>query len=457
MLGIIEVPFLTRFVQPDELGKASMYSMGLNILMIITLYGIDQACMRFYYEDNVRKLLKNCLKLTFIVYTIGIFFLFVFRVPISVYLFNVYSPSLIFVIGIGTILFVLQRYGLLIFQMEQNGFLYSILTVAFRFFQLIFAIVFVFVIGNNYTILVYSRALTLLVVFILTLILLRGTWTTKFKLDKRPNTKSFKEIFFYSSPIALSGIVGLGLQSFDKMAIKQWSSYHELGIYVSAFTIVSMLQIIQASFTTYWAPLALEQFVKNGTEDSNKVFFEKANSMVTVSMLLIGVSIIMGKNLIVLILGEKYRLATSLMPFLVLMPMMNTISETTVLGINFYYKVRWHLYIAIIIGLINLLCNFLFVPSLGGRGAAISIGISYLVFYVLRTHISLKFYKVNYHLFKFYSILFLVILYALYSTFYPWDFYNSVAGIAVLLVIALSYYNNVKTEILSLFLNKNAV
>jgi O-antigen/teichoic acid export membrane protein len=363
---------------------------------------------------------------------------------------------MIFFIALGTILFVLQRYGLLIFQMEQNGLMYSILTVSQRFFQLCFVVFFVFLIGNNYTTVIFSRISTFVVVFLLGLILLKGTWKKKIRVDDKRNKYSFRDIFIYSFPLALSGIVGLGLQSFDKMALKQWSSYYELGVYVSAFTIVSMLQIIQASFTTYWAPLSLEQFVKHGTTDVNKAFFDRANAIVTVFMFIVSVSIIMGKDLLVLILGAKYRFAASLMPFLILMPMMNTISETTVIGINFYYKVRWHFYISLIVFFVNLACNFIFVPILGGKGAAISIGISYIVFYILRTHISLKYFKVDYHLTKFYLVLILVVMYSLYSTFYPWDIYNAIAGILVLAVISISYYKNVKTEIQSLIVNKLA-
>ncbi len=65
-------------------------------------------------------------------------------------------------------------------------------------------------------------------------------------------------------------------------------------------------------------------------------------------------------------------------------------SETTVIGINFFKKVRWHLLISFAVLAVNISSNLLLVPRLGARGAAISIGMSYVLFFALRTHISFE-------------------------------------------------------------------
>ena len=51
--------------------------------------------------------------------------------------------------------------------------------------------------------------------------------------------------------------------------------------------------------------------------------------------MLVAVGTIMFKDLIILLLGKDYREASMVIPFLVFMPLMYTISETTVGGIDF--------------------------------------------------------------------------------------------------------------------------
>lgn len=42
-IGLVSIPIITHFVSPDDLGKAAMYALALNVMMIITQFGIDQA------------------------------------------------------------------------------------------------------------------------------------------------------------------------------------------------------------------------------------------------------------------------------------------------------------------------------------------------------------------------------------------------------------------------------
>lgn len=171
-------------------------------------------------------------------------------------------------------------------------------------------------------------------------------------------------------------------------------------------------------------------------------------------MLIAAIGIIMFKDVVVLLLGENYKNAAMIMPFLVFTPLMYVASETTVIGINFYKKVRWHLVISVIVLVINIGANIYLVPFLGSKGAALSAGISALLFFVLRTHISLKYYKIQFLLAKFYLLVFLLMGYAVYSTFYEWNFYNVIFGSILLLLTVVLYYKDLKVEIEKYFVKK---
>ena len=58
----------------------------------------------------------------------------------------------------------------------------------------------------------------------------------------------------------LAIIISWLLHSFDKIAIRQWSTYEELGLYAAAYKFVSLVAVFQVIFTTSWVPIAYKWF-----------------------------------------------------------------------------------------------------------------------------------------------------------------------------------------------------
>ena len=121
------------------------------------------------------------------------------------------------------------------------------------------------------------------------------------------------------------------------------------------------------------------------------------------------------------------------------MPIMYTISETTVIGINFNKKQEKHIYISLVSSIVNIIGNIVLVPMIGVVGAGISTGLSYILFFIMRTNISLKYYKVNYNLKKFYTMTFIISLYALYATFNTINVLHALLGFINLIILIILY------------------
>lgn len=147
-------------------------------------------------------------------------------------------------------------------------------------------------------------------------------------------------------------------------------------------------------------------------------------------------------------MAKSYREASYIAPFLILYPIMYTISETTVLGINFSKKTRWHIVITGFSALANFLGNTLLVPTLGARGAAVSTGLSYILFFTLRTVIAKKYYPVDFDLGRIYLCTLLTITVATAGTFVKnYEFYGILCALVMLVILliykdAFSYIKN---------------
>ena len=152
-------------------------------------------------------------------------------------------------------------------------------------------------------------------------------------------------------------------------------------------------------------------------------------------------SLILFKDVFALLIGEKYREAAYILPFLIFNPIMYTISETTVTGLVFKKKSKVQVIVAVGACLTNIIGNYLLVPIFKCQGAAISTGISYIVFFSLRTFLSNKYYYVDFKLKRFYTLTLVVSLYALYNTFLLFNI-GSVIGYFVCLVVLLILYRD---------------
>ena len=49
-LVLVTAPIITRILEPKELGLASMFLLSLNVLTLLTIFGSNQAFMRYYYD-----------------------------------------------------------------------------------------------------------------------------------------------------------------------------------------------------------------------------------------------------------------------------------------------------------------------------------------------------------------------------------------------------------------------
>ncbi|SDL00476.1 lipopolysaccharide biosynthesis protein [Halanaerobium congolense] len=443
IVGIISTPILTRILSPDQLGKASMFTLAINILLLFVLFGTDQAFVRFFYEEeenNRNKLLFNILKIPIFIFLITSIIIFFMKDRISIFLFGEVNQFLIITLIITLFFNVLKRYGLLVIRMKQQGLTYSMLNFLFKIISLGLLILFAYLLGEQFEIRVYSQSIAIIIITFISIFISRKAWKfTDFKDIKLNN--SLKDIFHYSYPLMFTALITWLFQSFDKLAIKEWSTYNQLGLYSAAFKIVAILNIVKASFTNFWVPTSLEKY----EDDSNNAnFFSNMYQLIFLVMFFVGLGTIAFKDLIVNLLGSEYRTASMIMPFLVFMPIMYTISETTVIGINFKKKPKYHILIASVACVVNIIGNYFLVPELGAKGAAISTGFSYIVFFIMRTVISLKFFKVDYKLYKSFILIFILFIYALYSSFFVYNYLNSIIACFIFFIVFIINYKYIR-------------
>lgn len=440
-LGLISTPIITRIVDPEEYGQLSIFTMYVNIAVMVLCLGLDQATVRFYYERDGLKykqsLLFKCVWLPIIVsLTMSV-------IVISLSAFHIvtfeFDTVIMLLLCAHTVSQIIYRFSQLIVRLEKNAKLYSTLQILQKAAYIILALGLCYTVRDNYLyLLVIATVVSFLICLIASIAAQSKMWNFR-TLDRTACKVSLKELVTYSAPFILSMGVTTLFQAIDKISLNYYRTYAEVGIYSSTMTLVNIFAIVQTSFNTLWAPTSVEHYSKY---PEDKAFHQRANQLITVIMFFLGISLILVKDVFAILLGEKYREAAYILPFLIFNPIMYTISETTVGGLVFTKKSNLQVVVAIGACVTNIIGNTILVPELGCQGAAISTGISYIVFYLLRTLLGMKYYYVDYKLPKFMLLTLIVSVYALYNTFIRFNI-GSVIGYFVCLLILITLYKDV--------------
>lgn len=441
-IGAITTPLITRLVNPTEYGQLSIFTMYSQIALMVLCLGLDQALVRYYYESETieyrRALLFKCIVFPLVV--TAIVSMIVIAISVTGICKFEFSTFIMILLCFYTLIEVVHRFSYLIIRLSYKTKLYAVLGIANKCIYVVTAVILLFLVnGEDLEILIIATVFAAIIVTFLSVYYQSSIWDLR-KANKEVCHVPVKDLLKYAYPYIFSLGIATFFQAIDKMALNYYCTYSDVGIYSSTMNLVHIFAIIQTTFNALYAPMAIEHYTKN---KEDKVFYQITNQVMTVIMFFIGISLILCKDVFALLLGEKYRMAAMILPFLIFNPIMYTISETTVQGLVFMKKSKMQVVIAIIACITNLMGNAILVPLYGCQGAAISTGLSYIVFFTARTFISNRYFKVDYQLRKFYLLTLVVCGYAFYNTFYENNFISVIYYIACIALIASLYYETV--------------
>src|SRR5690625_3747106 len=229
-IAFITTLITTRILKPEEFGKASMFILFVSLSMILVVFGTDRAFVRFFYEEKEEKrggLLYNCLKISSVILIPLIVTVILIRKIILLFLFSDYSTLIIIGLIVAIILQIIYRFGTLVVRMQQKGNTFSLLEILNKSFVLIFLILFYFLIGSTYEILIYSTIFTYAVLVLFLIFSQRNFWKPR-NIKEINVVHSKKDIFTYSYPLVFTTAIMWVFEGFDMFAIRLWADLSEL-------------------------------------------------------------------------------------------------------------------------------------------------------------------------------------------------------------------------------------
>lgn len=386
LVSIIAIPIITRSFSPEEFGKYNMYLVSISLLSIIVIAGIDHSYIRFFNDQErkgkINQLFANALIVTFVIWLFLSMVLILFSTEISQFLFKEENKLSIFLICLAVLSSIIMRFLNLTYRMRLDPKNYAIQVILLSFVsKSLFIIAALWSPTYHNAILVTSISYVFLVVFYL----IRQRNIIDYNSFRYSKVLA-NQMYRYSLPLVPETMIAWLNIYLANILILHFLDVHSLGIYSIAISIVAILNIVQLGFSNYWSGYYLKYYE---TEQDKIV---QIHSYIAFAMVLLGLLLILFQDLIFLLLGEKYREAKEIFPFLLWTPICYTISETTAIGINISKKTIFHTISTIISLIFTVVFGIIFIKIWGIIGISIGVGIGGIALFIFRTFFGQRYY-----------------------------------------------------------------
>lgn len=384
-LGIISLPLITWFFSQEDVGKLAMLQIALNFSVLLFSLGLDQAYVReFHYKSNKARLLRTVAAPGLLLLLLSLIFINIInKTFLSEFLFSILDFRISFLISLAILANFISRYLALILRMNERGLAYSIT-------QMMPKITLILIIGIYLLVDVERDIYYLLLANTIALVTVVITfcWNTRYQIlesfNERIIPSELKKLLHYSLPLVLSGLAYWGLTATDKIMLRTLSNFESLAIYSVAVSLAGAAGILQAVFSTVWAPIVYKQ----ASEGKGISLIHKVSQYITLIVTIIFSLFGIFSWMIKFLLPSNYSSVQWVVLSCLGLPLLYTLSETTVIGIGISKRSSLA-FIAALAGFIgNLILNWFLIPLYGASGAAASTCLSFLIFFVLRTELA---------------------------------------------------------------------
>lgn len=443
-ISFFSVIILTRLIAPKEYGKATTFQMLISLLFPICNLETSNGMMRFYYsreKEDRAKLIWGGIWLSLMSWTLVSILILAFSNKINIFVSGengLFAP--IFLV-LHLLISIFQSFNQNIIRAERKGRLYSLVNIsktAGGFLVPLFLILLFHT--KSYEIIVFGSVASVLTALIIGFRVGYSYWLRP-KLDLR----EMKMLFTYSFPLVFEFVASYIMVFTDRFMLRLLTNFNEIGMYSAAYKLISISGILTSGFLYFWRPYALSLF--NEDPERTRNVTRKMFDTVTAGIVLFALSVIAIRDVVTILLGSEYREAKYIFPFLLFAPIYDLSKAVLIRGVEFSKKSKWAAVPNSIGAFVNVIGNWLLIPILGARGAAISTALSMLVVIIFLSFISNKLYPVQYNFLKVYTAYFVYIFAAAFGTFVEYS-YSLIISIISIIVILLLFKKQV-TEIIS--------
>ena len=236
-------------------------------------------------------------------------------------------------------------------------------------------------------------------------------WPQLRRIRLRLEAESLRPMWKYGYPLLLTGIAGWITEQLDKVLVKEYLSFADLGVYGQVFKLAVFIQLAIQAFR-----YAAEPFFFSKAKDPNapRVFAD-----VLYYYVVFGVVVLVGVGVNLELIGRimlqrpEYRVALDLVPIIMFGKFLFGVYINIAIWFKIQDKTLFGTYFTLLGSLITIVGNVLLLPVLGYTGSAITVVLAYASMTLACYVVGRRFFPVPYRLLPMavYTILGLAVIY----------------------------------------------
>lgn len=382
ILGFISLPILAWFFTAEDIGRISMLQVVISFAVILCSLGLDQAYAREYHETfDKARLLKTVIVPGLLLMFLGLICIFIYSPSlISISLFAIDNITFSLLVIFCLLCSYLSRFLSVILRMQEKGFAFSMTQILPKIIFLIVVGIYVFLNFNlDFYKLLIAQVLSIVLVFLIYIWSTRADWLPA--LLTHIDFINLKNMMSFGLPLIFGGVAYWALTAMDRIFLRNFSTFNELGIYSLSSSIAAVAGVVSSIFTTIWAPTVFKWAALEENLDKVDTVSQHVLAVVYFILCIGGVF----SWVIPYLLPTTYLSAQYLIVACMVAPLFYMISETTAVGISISRKTGYSLLASCIAACVNAIGNYFLVPIWGAEGAAISTAVAFWVFVICRT------------------------------------------------------------------------
>lgn len=384
LISIISLPILTRIYSPHNIGQINYFILVSNLLSMFMIFGMDHIILRYsnnkeYDNINSKDLLGYLLNIGHVIFIATIIMSIIFNDLILDYI-NIPNNILLYIIIINGYCMVIQRLFNLNSRVLNNSESFARQLVLPAFFLKLLLIVFGLLDGN-WKISIY--AYTTINFFMTLIIIVTLRKQVDFRAIKNNNSK---RMFKFAIPLMFLSPLAWLNTNYPIFIINNSLGSFEVGIFTTALSVIAILNVVQSGFNMVWAPFVFKNY-------KNISLVQKISELVVLILILLYHVSVLLKDIIVLFVGAEYRIISSLLPYLLIIPIYQTLIDVFSIGLLVKEKSKVNLSISIIMMISLLLSLFLIREHISLINISLILAFNYILMFFMKAILAQKLYK----------------------------------------------------------------
>jgi O-antigen/teichoic acid export membrane protein len=436
------LPVYTRIFSPADYGTIEMMSVIVSLLTAFLVMGMDSAQSFYFFEQKLKgkqaqKIMVSAILQWRLTWGLGMVVLAGALAPfINMWFLGGELPWVYFAVSFSGALFAtVMSQSVEIFRLLYRPWSYIVVTMLNTILGAGLILLFVLVFKQGILGFFLGSAFASLVIAFV------GWYLVREYLDFSAwHWQWWNRLLRFGAPLLPAGLGFYMMSSADRWFIQHYHGETALGLYAVGAKFAGLMVLLVDTFRKAWWPIAMDAM---HSDDGPETFRMIARLYIGLGVAAVIYLTFLAPWLVKGLTGPAFHDAYPIVGILAWQALFYGFYLIGAAGIWKAEKTYITAILMAIAGVINLLFNYLLVPSFGGTGAALATVVSYFVWILLSLIISERFWKVQFSFYIMAGQILVGVFAVILLTLNPGDFRLSAAlahaAVIILVVSAFQY------------------